>query len=64
MEELTKGEKLLWEKIKALEAQLLAHTCCNLPHYQVPYYQQPAYNPQVHYHQGGQPCYNNPCVWC
>jgi hypothetical protein len=19
---------------------------------------------QPHYHPGGQPCYNNPCVWC
>lgn len=63
MEKLTKGEKLLWEKIKALEAQILAHTC-QQPHVcQLYYYPQQQFLNTLHYHNGS-PCYNNPCVWC
>lgn len=55
--------KQLWEEIKILRAQILAHKCPTCIHY-VPMYNYPSlHNPITHYHNGA-PCYNNPCVWC
>lgn len=58
----------IWKELKELErkhneANKGIHVCppCTLPHYP------PRGNNTwlaPHYHGSGQPCWNNPCVWC